>query len=41
MIRRHPTLKQLQEKKYPFPNLDLPGMMDDLIEKWAIQLLEP
>jgi len=31
--RRRPTLKELREKKYPFPNLDLSGMLDDLLEK--------
>jgi len=40
MIRRHPTLKELQEKKYPFPNSDLPGILDDLLEKEVTQLLE-
>jgi len=40
-IRRRLTLKELQEKKYPFPDLDLPGMLDDLLEKGFIQLLEP
>jgi len=38
--RRRPTLKELQETKYWFPDLDLPGMLDDLIEKGVIQLLE-
>jgi len=40
-IRKRPTLKELQEKKYPFPNSDLPGMLDDLLEKGVIQLPEP
>jgi len=38
---RRPTLKELQEKKYPFLDLDLSGMLDDLLEKGIIQLLEP
>ena len=38
---RHPTLKELQEKKYSFPASDLPGMLDDLLQKRVIQLLEP
>jgi len=33
MMRKRPTLKELQEKKYPFPDSDLPGMLDDLLEK--------
>jgi len=40
MIRRRPALKELQEKKYLFPDLNLPGMLDDL-ENGVIQLLEP
>jgi len=40
MMRRHPTLKELQEKKYPFLDSDLPRMMEDLLEKGVIQLLE-
>ena len=39
-MRRCPTLKKLQEKKYPFPNSDLLGMLDDLLEKGIIQLPE-
>jgi len=35
-IRRRPTVKELQEKKYPFPDSDLPGMLDDLLEKVVI-----
>jgi len=41
MMRRRPTLKELQEKKYPYPNLDLPRMLDDLLKKGVIQLPEP
>jgi len=40
-MRRRPTLKELQEKKCPFPNLDFSGMLDDLLEKWVIQLPKP
>jgi len=35
--RRHPTLKELQEMKYPFPDLDLSGMLDDLLENKIIE----
>jgi len=35
-IRRRPTLKELQEKKYPFPHSNLTGMLDDLLEKGII-----
>jgi len=30
--RKRPTLKELQEKKYPFPDSDLSGMLDDMLE---------
>jgi len=40
-MRRHPTLKELQEKRYPFLDSGLPGTLDELLEKGAIQLLEP
>jgi len=36
MIRRRPTLKELQKKKYMFPDLHFPGMVDDLLEKGVI-----
>jgi len=39
-MRRCPILKELQEKKYMFPDLDLLGMLDDLLEKGVIQLPE-
>jgi len=35
-LRRHPTLKELQEKKYPFLDSDLSGMLDELLEKGVI-----
>jgi len=36
--KKHPTLKELQEKKYPFLDLDLSGMLDDLLKKGIIEL---
>ena len=36
-----PTLKELHEKKYQSLNSNLLGMVDDLLEKGVIQLLEP
>jgi len=39
--KRSPTLKELQEKKYPFPDSDLLGMLDDLFENKIIELPEP
>ncbi|KAL9228133.1 hypothetical protein vseg_003745 [Gypsophila vaccaria] len=39
--RDRPTLKQLLAKKYLFPDSDLSGMLDDLLEKKVIQLPEP
>jgi len=38
MIKRCPTLKELQAKKYLFPYSDLQGMLEDLLEKGVIQL---
>jgi len=40
-FRRRPTLKELQQKKYPFPYSNLLGMVDDLLEQGVIQLPEP
>ncbi|KAA0042128.1 ty3-gypsy retrotransposon protein [Cucumis melo var. makuwa] len=37
---RRPTLKERQEKIYPFPDSDLPDMLDQLLEKQLIQLPE-
>ena len=34
-------LKELQEKKYPFPDVDLLRMFDDLLKKEITQLLNP
>ena len=39
--KRRPTLKELQEKKYPFSDSDLSGMLDDLLENEIIELSEP
>jgi len=41
MMRRRPPLKELQEKKYLFPDSDLPGILDDVLEKGVIQCPEP
>ncbi|KAA0048375.1 retrotransposon protein putative ty3-gypsy sub-class [Cucumis melo var. makuwa] len=38
--KRCPTLKERQEKIYPFPDSDLPDMLDQLLEKQLIQLPE-
>uniref|UniRef100_A0A2N9FUH3 Retrotransposon gag protein n=1 Tax=Fagus sylvatica TaxID=28930 RepID=A0A2N9FUH3_FAGSY len=32
------TLKEMEEKTYPFPNSDVPGMLEDLLEKEVIKL---
>ena len=39
--RKCPTLKELQERKYPFPDSDLSGMLNDLLENKIIELPEP
>jgi len=39
--RKRPKLKELQEKKYPFPELDLLGMIDDLLKNGIIELPMP
>jgi len=31
--KKRPTLKELQERQYPFPDSDLSGMLDDLLRK--------
>ncbi|KAA0032490.1 retrotransposon gag protein [Cucumis melo var. makuwa] len=38
--KRHPTLKERQEKVYPFPNSDVADMLEQLLENQLIQLLE-
>jgi len=38
--KKHPTLKELLEKKYPFPNSNLSDMLDDFLEKGIIELPE-
>ena len=35
-----PTLKELEAKKYPFPDSDLSSMLDDLLAKKIIELPE-
>ena len=41
VTNKRPTLKELQKKKYLFPNSDLSGMLDDLLEKGVIKWPEP
>ncbi|KAI5343265.1 hypothetical protein L3X38_011141 [Prunus dulcis] len=36
--RRRRTLKELEEKTYPFPDADVVGMLEDLLEKKVIEL---
>ncbi|KAL0374252.1 UNVERIFIED_CONTAM: hypothetical protein Sradi_3340900 [Sesamum radiatum] len=38
--RRRPTLKELQEKEYPFPDSDVPYIFDELMERKLIELPE-
>jgi len=40
-IRRRPTLKELQDKKYMFPDSNSLGILDDLLDKVVIQLPKP
>jgi len=40
-INKRPIIQELQEKKYPFPDSDVSGMLDDLLEKGVIELPEP
>jgi len=40
MTKRCPTLKDLQEKKFPFTDSELLGMLKVLLEKGIIELLE-
>jgi len=41
VTRRRPTLEELYEKAYPFPDSELLGMLEDLLKKGIIYLLEP
>ncbi|KAM1481946.1 hypothetical protein ACFXTO_034311 [Malus domestica] len=34
------TLRELEQKAYPFPDSDMDAMLDDLLEKKVIKLLE-
>ena len=36
--KKHLTVNELHEKKFPFPDLDLSFMLDDLLEKGVIEL---
>ncbi|XP_030934588.1 uncharacterized protein LOC115960030 [Quercus lobata] len=38
--RRRPTLQEMQEKKYPFPDSDISNMLDHLLELKLIELPE-
>ena len=38
--KRRPTLKERQEKVYPFSDSDLLDMLEELLEKQLIHLLE-
>ncbi|KAI5344079.1 hypothetical protein L3X38_011956 [Prunus dulcis] len=38
--RRRRTLKELEEKTYPFPDSDVAGMLEDLLEKKVNELPE-
>ncbi|XP_075111836.1 uncharacterized protein LOC142181985 [Nicotiana tabacum] len=38
--KRRPTLKELEAKIYPFPNSDVPTILDELLDKKVIDLLE-
>ena len=38
--KRRLTLKEMEEKTYPFPNADIRGMLEDLLEKNVIKLPE-
>jgi len=39
--KKSSTLKELQEKNYPFPNFDSSSALDDLLEKGVIELPQP
>ena len=38
--RRRPTLKEMEERTYPFPDSDVSGILDGLLKKKIIKLLE-
>ena len=38
--RRRPTLQEMQEKQYPFPDSDISNMLDHLLELKLVELLE-
>ncbi|KAH0712145.1 hypothetical protein KY289_008104 [Solanum tuberosum] len=38
--RRRPTLKELEATVYPFPNSDVPLILDELLAKKIVDLLE-
>ena len=38
--RRRPTLQEMQEKQYPFPDPDISNILDHLLELKLIELLE-
>ena len=38
--RRRPTLQEMQEKQYPFPDSDISNMLDHLLELKLIELPE-
>jgi len=38
--KKCPALKEQQEKKYPFPYSDLSRMLDNLLKKAVVELLE-
>jgi len=39
--KKRPTLKELQEKKYSFPDSDLSGILDNLLQNGVIELPNP
>jgi len=41
MMRKCPTLKELQEKKYLLLDSDLPRMLDDLLERGSFNFKSP
>ena len=38
--RRRMTLKEMQEKEYPFPDVEVPGMLEELLRLKLIELPE-